>query len=115
VASSLPYLTYSNYTNVSSQLIAGFIIQSLGFKFTFGICGLIYAGIIPAMYFFVPESLYFAPIAKTEVIFDKASLRVYEIIIPETKKSYSHRLKVSQGRVSSLQASPSYYIPSCHL
>ncbi|KAH8595822.1 major facilitator superfamily domain-containing protein [Bisporella sp. PMI_857] len=82
------------------QLIAGFIIQNLGFKFTFGICALIYAGIIPAMYFFVPETVYFAPPPETEVIFDKASLHIYEIIIPETKKTYSQRLRVFQGRIS---------------
>jgi MFS family permease len=56
------------------QLIASFIIQNLGFKFTFGICALIYAGIIPLIYYFVPETVYFAPAAKTEVIFDKSSL-----------------------------------------
>lgn len=84
----------------NSQLIAGFIIQNLGFKFTFGICGLIYAGIIPAMYFFVPETVYFAPKQVTEVIFDKASLHVYEIILPETKKTYGQKLKIFQGRIS---------------
>jgi hypothetical protein len=52
------------------------------------------------MYFFVPDTVYFAPEAKTEVIFDKASLHVYEIIIPEIKKTYQQRLKIFQGRVS---------------
>ena len=83
------------------QLIASFIIQNLGFKFTFGICALIYAGILPAIYFFVPETVYFAPEnPKTEVIFDKSSLHVYEIVIPEPKKTYSQKLKIFQGRVS---------------
>jgi MFS family permease len=82
------------------QLIAGFIIQNLGFKFTFGICAAIYAGIIPLMYFFVPETVYFEGEQKTEVIFDKSSLRVYEIVIPEEKKSYSQRIKIFQGRIS---------------
>lgn len=82
------------------QLVAGFIIQNLGFKFTFGICALMYAGIFPMMYFFVPETVYFAPEATTEVIFDKSSLRVYEIIIPDPVKTYGQRLKIFQGRVS---------------
>jgi hypothetical protein len=81
-------------------LIAGFIIQNLGFKFTFGICALIYAFILPLMYFFVPETVYFAPPQRTEVIFDKSSLRVYEIILPEPPKSYTQRLKIFQGRIS---------------
>ncbi len=84
----------------NSQLIAGFIIQNLCFKFTFGICAAIYAGIIPMMYFFVPETVYFAPEAKTEVVFDKSSLRVYEIILPEPKKTYRQRIQIFQGRVS---------------
>jgi len=83
-----------------SQLIASFIIQNLGFKFTFGICALIYAGIIPLIYYFVPETVYFAPATKTEVIFDKSSLRVYEIILPEPKKTRSEHRKIFQGRVS---------------
>lgn len=82
------------------QFIASVIIQNLGFQATFGICALIYAGILPAMYFFVHETVYFAPVAKTEVIFDKASLHVYEIIIPEVKKTYAQRLTIFQGRVS---------------
>ena len=48
-------------------MIAGFIIQKLGFKFTFGICALIYAGIIPLMYFFVYETVYFAKDPETEI------------------------------------------------
>ncbi|KAL3419491.1 major facilitator superfamily transporter [Phlyctema vagabunda] len=82
------------------QVIASFIIQNLGFKFTFGICGLIYGGILPAMYFFVPETVWFAPKEETIVVFDKSSLRVYEIAIPETKKTYSQKLKIFQGRIS---------------
>jgi MFS family permease len=83
------------------QLIASFIIQNLGFKFTFGICALIYAGILPAIYFFVPETVYFAPEKpETEVIFDKSSLHVYEIVLPERRRTYADKLKVFQGRVS---------------
>ncbi|KAF4634489.1 hypothetical protein G7Y89_g3610 [Cudoniella acicularis] len=82
------------------QLIAGFIIQNLGFKFTFGICALIYAGILPAMYFFVPETFYIPKERETEVIFDKSSLHVYEIILPERKNSFAQRTKIFQGRVS---------------
>lgn len=59
-----------------------------------------YAGIFPLVYFFVPETVYFAPPATTEVVFDKSSLRVYEIIIPDPVKTYSQRLKIFQGRVS---------------
>lgn len=83
-----------------SQVIASFIIQNLGFKFTFGFCALIYAAIIPAMYFFVRETVYFAPPAQTEVIFDKGSLHVYEIVLPEIAKTYTQRLKIFQGRIS---------------
>ena len=83
------------------QLIASFIIQNLGFKFTFGICALIYASILPAIYFFVPETVYFAPEKpETEVIFDKSSLHVYEIILLEPKKTYAQKLKIFQGRIS---------------
>ncbi|TVY89979.1 putative MFS-type transporter, partial [Lachnellula willkommii] len=82
------------------QLIAGFIIQNLGFKFTFGICGLLYAGILPAMYFFVPETVFFDKDRETEVIFDKSSLRVYEIVLPDPPKTYRQRLTIFQGRVS---------------
>ncbi|KAH6681581.1 major facilitator superfamily domain-containing protein [Halenospora varia] len=84
------------------QLIAGFIIQNLGFKFTFGICALIYAGIIPAMYFFVPETFYKPKERETEVIFDKSSLHVYEIVLPERRNSGSQRRKIFQGRVSNV-------------
>lgn len=92
--------TYQPYLTTSSQVIASFIIQNLGFKFTFGICAAIYAGILPLMYFFLPETTYFAPEQQTEVIFDKSSLRVYEIIIPETKRTTSQLLKIFQGRIS---------------
>jgi hypothetical protein len=61
---------------------------------------MIYAGIIPAMYFFVPETFYKPEERETEVIFDKASLNVYEIILPEAKKSTRDRLRIFQGRVS---------------
>ncbi len=52
------------------------------------------------MFFFVPETVYFAPPPTTEVIFDKTSLHVYEIVLPEIKKTYPERLRIFQGRVS---------------
>ncbi|KAL2065979.1 hypothetical protein VTL71DRAFT_2050 [Oculimacula yallundae] len=82
------------------QLIASFIIQNLGFKYTFGICGLIYAGIIPMMIFFVPETVFFAKAPKIGQFFHKHSLNLYEISLPERKKSYSDQLQIFQGRVS---------------
>ncbi|RDW78296.1 hypothetical protein BP5796_06148 [Coleophoma crateriformis] len=82
------------------QVIAAFIIQGLGFKFTFGICAMIYAVLIPSLYFFVPETVYFKPEEETVVVFDKSSLRVYEIALPETKKTYRERLRIFQGRIS---------------
>lgn len=82
------------------QLIAGFIIQNLGFKFTFGICAMMYAMILPLMYFFVPETFYKPKEAETQVIFDKASLHVYEIVLPERENTYKQRLQIFQGRVS---------------
>lgn len=48
------------------------------------------------MYFFVPETVYFPETQQTEVIFDKSSLRVYEIILPEPSKTYSQRLRSSK-------------------
>jgi len=52
------------------------------------------------MYFFVPETVYFSPPQQTEVIFDKSSLRVYEIILPEPPKTYPQRLRIFRGRIS---------------
>ncbi|PQE32044.1 hypothetical protein CJF32_00001639 [Rutstroemia sp. NJR-2017a WRK4] len=83
------------------QVIAGFIIQTLGFKYTFGICGLIYALIIPAMYFFVPETLYVKPInPPTQIVIDKTEGRIYEIMLPDMKKSFRERLSIFNGRLS---------------
>ncbi|KAB8295733.1 hypothetical protein EYC80_008558 [Monilinia laxa] len=83
------------------QLIAGFIIQSLGFKFTFGICACIYAMIIPVMYFFVPETLYVPPTdPPTQLIVDKTEGRVYEIVLPDMKKSFNERVSIFNGRIS---------------
>ncbi|KAF5873504.1 putative mfs transporter protein [Botrytis fragariae] len=83
------------------QLIASFIIQSLGFKFTFGICACIYAMIIPAMYFFVPETLYIPQTdPPTQLIVDKTEGRVYEIVLPDMKKSLKERLSIFNGRIS---------------
>ncbi|EKD20278.1 uncharacterized protein L3040_007289 [Drepanopeziza brunnea f. sp. 'multigermtubi'] len=81
-------------------LVSGFIIQNLGFEFTFGICALLYFVIAVLMYFLLLETVFVEKEPVTEVIFDKSSLRIYEIIIPEKKKSYSERLKIFQGRVS---------------
>jgi hypothetical protein len=52
------------------------------------------------MYLFVPETVYFAPPQRTEVIFDKSSLRIYEIILPEPPKTYTQKLRIFQGRIS---------------
>jgi hypothetical protein len=52
------------------------------------------------MYFFVPETVFFDKERETEVIFDKSSLRVYEIVLPDIKKTYRQRLTIFQGRVS---------------
>jgi len=52
------------------------------------------------MYFFVPETVYKPPLRETEVIFDKASLHIYEIVLPELKKTHSQRLTIFQGRIS---------------
>jgi hypothetical protein len=52
------------------------------------------------MYFFVPETVYFDKERETEVIFDKNTLRIYEIVMPEPKKTYRQRLTVFRGRVS---------------
>ncbi|KAF7881080.1 uncharacterized protein EAF02_006971 [Botrytis sinoallii] len=83
------------------QLIASFIIQSLGFKFTFGICACIYAMIIPAMYFLVPETLYVPQTdPPTQLIVDKTEGRVYEIVLPDMKKSFGERLSIFNGRIS---------------
>ncbi|CAG8954528.1 hypothetical protein HYFRA_00004442 [Hymenoscyphus fraxineus] len=82
------------------QFVASFIIQNLGFKFTFGICALIYAMIVPLMYFFVPETFYRAREDETQLIFDKSSLNLYEIVLPEVEHTYSQRLRIFQGRVS---------------
>ncbi|QSZ30496.1 hypothetical protein DSL72_000050 [Monilinia vaccinii-corymbosi] len=79
------------------QLIAGFIIQSLGFKFTFGICACIYALIIPAMYFFVPETLYISP---SQLIVEKTEGRTSKIVLPDVKKSLDERLSIFNGRTS---------------
>ncbi|KAI9050194.1 hypothetical protein LZ554_006335 [Drepanopeziza brunnea f. sp. 'monogermtubi'] len=81
-------------------LVSGFIIQNLGFEYTFGICALIYFLIAVLMYFLLHETVFVEKEPETEVVFDKSSLRVYEIVIPEKKKSYSERLRIFQGRVS---------------
>jgi hypothetical protein len=41
------------------------------------------------MYLFVPETVYFSPPQRKEVIIDKSSLRIYEIILPESPKTYT--------------------------
>lgn len=52
------------------------------------------------MYFFVYETVYFAPERESMVVFDKNSLRVYEFEMPEIKKTYRERLTMFQGRIS---------------
>lgn len=52
------------------------------------------------MYFFVYETVFFAPVPETIVVFDKNSLRVFEFEVPEPKKTYRQRLTIFQGRVS---------------
>ncbi|TVY47677.1 putative MFS-type transporter [Lachnellula occidentalis] len=88
------------------QLIAGFIIQNLGFKFTFGICGLLYAGILPAMYFFVPETVFFDKDRETEVIFDKSTEN-----LPPTPHNLSRPRLQSRLLAHVLQAAPLITFP----
>jgi hypothetical protein len=47
-----------------------------------------------------PETVYFSPPQRKEVIFDKSSLRIYEIILPEPPKTYTQKLRIFQGRIS---------------
>jgi MFS family permease len=82
------------------QLVASFIIQSLGIKFTFGACGILYAALLPFMYLFVYETVYLPSELETVVVFDKNSLHVYEFEVPVTKKSTGEKLRIFQGRVS---------------
>lgn len=59
-----------------------------------------YAVILPLMYFFVTETFFILKLRETEVIFDKVSLNVYEIILPDPNKTTRDRLRIFSGRVT---------------
>ncbi|KAI0009402.1 MFS general substrate transporter [Xylariaceae sp. FL0662B] len=81
------------------QIIAGFIIESLGIPATFGISALIYCLILPAMYFLVVETTYNRESSgvKSDSSSDIVKLKGEAA---ERKETYREQLRLFRGRLS---------------
>ncbi|CAJ2511979.1 Uu.00g076040.m01.CDS01 [Anthostomella pinea] len=93
------------------QIIAGFIIESLGIPGTFGISALIFCLILPAMYFLVVETTYTKPrnaarATSVEQMVDEKGggreswMELEDDPANKTKESYSSQLRLFRGRLS---------------
>ncbi|TVY83057.1 putative MFS-type transporter [Lachnellula suecica] len=82
------------------QVIAGVVIQQLGFSSAFGITALIYVLILPAMYFFVPETDYQRKKTESTFISEKQQAIELEIQELEAKTTFGDSLALFNGRVS---------------
>ncbi|KAL7629824.1 hypothetical protein AAE478_001347 [Parahypoxylon ruwenzoriense] len=88
------------------QIIAGFIIESLGISGTFAISALIFCLILPAMYFVVVETTYTKPrdTGKLENRPGSSASSMTDLkedySIKEPKESYKSQLRLFRGRLS---------------
>ncbi|KAI1498848.1 MFS transporter-like protein [Biscogniauxia marginata] len=93
------------------QIIAGFIIESLGVPYTFGISALIYCAILPATYFIVVETTYTKPrdtkiVRSPQEILDEKTggvqswMEVEDDPAKEPKETYASQLALFRGRLS---------------
>lgn len=101
--------------------IAGYIIEAVGFRWTFGACGIIFAVLTFCVIFFIPETAYrrevFAPVVTIDEdgqknLHMKPRHQIYvqgedyegryvEISAVERKYTFSERLRIFNGRFSS--------------
>jgi hypothetical protein len=84
----------------------------MGLKFTFGFAALMFAIVLPAIYFLVPETVYVRPTSDMVTITkpsknedknpfkDPGTIEVIEIERSESRKPYSARLRIFQGRIT---------------
>ncbi|TVY90722.1 putative MFS-type transporter [Lachnellula willkommii] len=84
------------------QIISGAVIQHFGFNATFGITALIYVALLPAVYFFVPETAYQRRSLPRTWISEKEEAIEIELkdIENTQKKSFADSLSIFNGRVS---------------
>ncbi|PGH13366.1 hypothetical protein AJ80_06360 [Polytolypa hystricis UAMH7299] len=79
------------------QVISGYIIQHLGLLATFGIAAMIFCGLLPAIFFLVPET------ANTKSRKPRGTEKTIDTIENnrnEPKKSYRKELRLFNGRIS---------------
>ncbi|RYP76457.1 hypothetical protein DL771_001691 [Monosporascus sp. 5C6A] len=88
------------------QIIAGFIIDSLGVPAVFGLAAVAYCFVLPAIYFVVMETTYTRPPDNAEVVADKMGdagsswIELEEKAIKEPKEAYVSQLRLFRGRLS---------------
>ncbi|RYP47960.1 hypothetical protein DL768_006057 [Monosporascus sp. mg162] len=99
-------------TFFTAQIIAGFIIESLGVPAVFGIAALAYCLVLPAIYFAVMETTYTRPrdngkaILLDEVVPDKKGgardtwIELEGKPVKEPKEAYVSQLRLFRGRLS---------------
>ncbi|RYO85801.1 hypothetical protein DL766_003757 [Monosporascus sp. MC13-8B] len=95
-----------------SQIIAGFIIESLGVPAVFGLAAVAYCLVLPPMYFVVMETTYTRPrdnakaILLDELVADKKGgaqdswTELEEKPVKEPKEAYVSQLRLFRGRLS---------------
>ncbi|KAL2004466.1 hypothetical protein VTN00DRAFT_3495 [Thermoascus crustaceus] len=80
------------------QVIAGYIIESLGFLATFGVTVIIFRILAPAIFFLVPETAYIKR-EKDSWEEDEKNIEA-KLEVDEPKRPYKSELRVFNGRIS---------------
>ncbi|RYP89893.1 hypothetical protein DL770_003986 [Monosporascus sp. CRB-9-2] len=105
-------LLISNIWGYFADIIAGFIIESLGVPAVFGLAAVAYCLVLPAIYFVVMETTYTRPrdnakaILLDEVVADEkgvardAWIELEEKPVKEPKEAYVSQLRLFRGRLS---------------
>lgn len=81
-------------------MIAGFIIQNLGYQWTFGISGFIYILLFAGIFFLVPETAYQQRSGDTKAKAGKAEDLTSLPNVYHQRKPYTRRLAIHSGRLS---------------
>lgn len=104
----------------AGSTISGYIIEASGFRWTFGVCAILFGILTLTVYFYVPETAYrrdilapvvtidddgnkglhMRPIYQVNLQGDDYAGRYVEISAIERRKSFSRRLRIFNGRFS---------------
>lgn len=97
------------------SIISGYIIQDLGWNWTYGVCAVIFGVWIPVLFFLCPETAYRRDALlntdlgtedkatelaeETKEISTEATVERIESVQPETRHSFAYQLRIFNGRV----------------